>query len=139
MHILARDLPEDVSSQTFASPWAVRRLTVVGGCQRELSNLVIPAGRELDAFHDAYRRSSTSKMGRIDFVRLLLPHSWPRADECMIHSKKWVELVPTGHAMWLKGTRRFAQNEDGLLGHWYKDITPNVRPHSLFPSHVSVY
>lgn len=28
--------------------------------------------------------------------------------------------------MWLKGTRRFAENEADLLGHWYKDIVPNV-------------
>lgn len=28
--------------------------------------------------------------------------------------------------MVLKDTRRFAQTEQGLLGHWYKHVTPNV-------------
>ncbi|BGP29483.1 D-amino acid oxidase [Rhodotorula toruloides] len=88
VHIVARDLPEDVSSQTFASPWAGANWT--------------PFMSLTDGPRQAKWEESTFK--------------------------KWVELVPTGQVMWLKGTRRFAQNEDGLLGHWYKDITPNYRP-----------
>ncbi|BGP22281.1 D-amino acid oxidase [Rhodotorula toruloides] len=88
VHIVARDLPEDVSSQTFASPWAGANWT--------------PFMTLSDGPRQAKWEESTFK--------------------------KWVELVPTGQVMWLRGSRRFAQNEAGLLGHWYQDITPNYRP-----------
>ncbi|GAA5841492.1 hypothetical protein JCM9279_000670 [Rhodotorula babjevae] len=40
---------------------------------------------------------------------------------------RWVSLVPSGLAMWLNDTRRYADNEAGLLGHWYRDTVRNYR------------
>lgn len=42
-------------------------------------------------------------------------------------SKRLSELIPSGLAIPLKGTRRFAHSEEQLLGHWYKDVVPNVK------------
>ncbi|GAA5964453.1 hypothetical protein JCM3765_006285 [Sporobolomyces pararoseus] len=41
--------------------------------------------------------------------------------------KRLSEFIPSGLAIALKGTRRFAQNEEQLLGHWYKDVVPRYR------------
>nr|ALM22238.1 D-amino acid oxidase [Sporobolomyces roseus] len=41
--------------------------------------------------------------------------------------KKLSTMIPSGLAMTLKGTRRFAHEESQLLGHWYKDVVPNYR------------
>ncbi|KAK4052589.1 hypothetical protein OIO90_004217 [Microbotryomycetes sp. JL221] len=47
------------------------------------------------------------------------------------------ELIPQGLAMKLPA-RRFAQTEQGLLGHWYKDVLPRyqVLPKSKCPSNA---
>lgn len=45
---------------------------------------------------------------------------------------RWVSLVPSGLAMWLNDTRRYADTETGLLGHWYRDTVRNYR--ELAPS-----
>lgn len=41
-------------------------------------------------------------------------------------------MIPSGIAIPLKRTRRFATKESDLLGHWYKSVVPNVRTPSLF-------
>lgn len=35
-------------------------------------------------------------------------------------------LIPSGLAIPLKRTRRYAADEQGLLKHWYKDVVTNV-------------
>ncbi|GAA5865820.1 hypothetical protein JCM3774_003109 [Rhodotorula dairenensis] len=87
VHVVARDLPQDTVSQTFASPWAGANWTPF-------------------MTKDAGPRQA----------------KWEEAT-----FKQWVNLVPQGLAMWLKGTRRYAEDESGLLGHWYKEIVPNYR------------
>ncbi|GAA5916883.1 hypothetical protein JCM5296_000738 [Sporobolomyces johnsonii] len=47
--------------------------------------------------------------------------------------KRLSELVPSGLVLELKGTRRFAQTNAGLLGHWYQDVVPRYR---LLPASV---
>ncbi|GAA5824410.1 hypothetical protein JCM5353_005027 [Sporobolomyces roseus] len=41
--------------------------------------------------------------------------------------KKLSQLIPSGIAIPLKRTRRFATKESDLLGHWYKSVVPNYR------------
>ncbi|BGP13373.1 D-amino acid oxidase [Rhodosporidiobolus nylandii] len=37
------------------------------------------------------------------------------------------KLIPSGEALALKETRRFADSEEGLLEHWYQDLVPNYK------------
>ncbi|GAA5936865.1 FAD-dependent oxidoreductase [Sporobolomyces koalae] len=55
--------------------------------------------------------------------------------------KKLSQLIPSGLALELKGTRRFAQKESDLLGHWYSSFAPNYRrlePSECPPNSVGV-
>ncbi|GAA6061765.1 hypothetical protein JCM10212_000745 [Sporobolomyces blumeae] len=87
VRILARDLPQDVTSTAFASPWA---------------------GANWCPFKSLRDGPREAKWETETF-------------------KKLSELIPSGLAIALKGTRRFATSEEGLLGHWYKDVVPNYR------------
>ncbi|GAA5850202.1 hypothetical protein JCM3766R1_006808 [Sporobolomyces carnicolor] len=87
VHVVARDLPQDVDSQLFASPWA---------------------GANWCPFKSIEQGPREAKWETATFKRLS-------------------ELIPSGLAIPLKGTRRFAHSEEQLLGHWYKDVVPNYR------------
>ncbi|GAA5884913.1 hypothetical protein JCM6882_007149 [Rhodosporidiobolus microsporus] len=85
VHVVARDLPEDVASQGFASPWA---------------------GANWTPFFNQEEGPRESK--------------W---EEKTFH--EWKKLVPSGVALELKNTRRFEENEAGLLNNWFSHLTPN--------------
>ncbi|GAA6009907.1 hypothetical protein JCM11491_000862 [Sporobolomyces phaffii] len=87
VHIVARDLPEDIDSQNFASPWA---------------------GANVCPFKSREEGPREARWETVTFKRLS-------------------EFIPSGLAIPLKGTRRYASEESQLLGHWYKDVVPNYR------------
>ncbi|GAA5871161.1 hypothetical protein JCM16303_001710 [Sporobolomyces ruberrimus] len=87
VHVVARDLPEDTDSTSFASPWA---------------------GANWCPFKSREEGPREAKWETTTFNKLR-------------------EFIPSGLAIELKGTRRFATKEPELLGHWYKDLVPNYR------------
>ncbi|KPV76929.1 uncharacterized protein RHOBADRAFT_24783 [Rhodotorula graminis WP1] len=99
VHFIARDLPEDSTSQGFASPWA---------------------GANWTPFYSRDEGPRQAKWEEATFAR-------------------WVSLVPSGLAMWLNDTRRYADTDAGLLGHWYRDTVRNYRelPPSELPKGVA--
>lgn len=151
VHVVARDLPEDTVAQTFASPWAVSGsqhhayLDVISltNFRRQGANWTPFMSKEAGPRQAKWEEATLcvlffsfrtvafaaevshtdqgSARDEPDFSPLARSTLFSR-----LYSKQWVDLVPQGLAMWLKGTRRFAENEADLLGHWYKDIVPNV-------------
>lgn len=112
VHFVARDLPDDSTSQGFASPWAVSLSLFLF--------LSLDSGdARLTRDPDAQGANWTPFYSRDEGPRQA---KWEEATFA-----KWVSLVPSGLAMWLKKTRRFADSEAGLLGHWYRDTVPNYR------------
>ncbi|GAA5982585.1 hypothetical protein JCM11641_002591 [Rhodosporidiobolus odoratus] len=101
VHIIARDLPEDSTSQGFASPWA---------------------GANWTPFLSLKDGPREARWERRTFEELR-------------------KHIPSGRVLLLEGTRRFAAKDDGLLGNWYSDLTPNYKrlpPSECPPNSVGV-
>ncbi|GJN87983.1 hypothetical protein Rhopal_000938-T1 [Rhodotorula paludigena] len=82
-----------------------------------------------DLPEDTYSQGFSSPWAGANWTPFMSREEGPRQAKWEeITFKKWQQLVPSGLAMVLKDTRRFAQTEQGLLGHWYKNVTPNYRP-----------
>ncbi|BGP53383.1 D-amino acid oxidase [Rhodotorula sphaerocarpa] len=81
-----------------------------------------------DLPEDTVAQTFASPWAGANFTPFMTKEAGPRQAKWETATfKQWVDLVPQGLVMWLKDTRRFAADEAGLLGHWYKDITPNYR------------